>query len=99
MKLDLRASNPEGEVRVYSLCDARLQRLDISHWTDVSIASDYAAAVISHFLQTEHPTIALFDSDLFVSDLVSKREKFCSRFLVNALLAYAIVRLNDTRID
>lgn len=97
MKLDLGASDPKKSLKAY-LCDPRLQRLDISYWTDVPITSAYAAAVISHYLQTEHPTIALFDPGLFVGDLVGKRERFCSRLLVHAVLAYAIVRLNDTLI-
>lgn len=98
MKLDLGASDQEKKLKAY-LCDPRLQTLDISYWTDVPITSEYAAAVISHFLQTEHPSIALFDPGLFVGDLVNKRERFCSRLLVNALVAYAIVRLDDTRME
>lgn len=96
MKLDLSASDSGKKLKAY-LCDPRLQKLDISYWTDVPITSNYAAAVISHYLQTEHPSMALFDSGLFVGDLVGKRERFCSRLLVNALLAYAIVRSGATR--
>lgn len=95
MKLDLRTSDPEGNLKTPLLCDPRLQRLDISHWTKVPIATDYAAAVISHYLQTDHPAVALFDAGLFVGDLVGKRTSYCSRFLVNALLAYAMVRLRN----
>ncbi|KAL1584791.1 hypothetical protein WHR41_06595 [Cladosporium halotolerans] len=89
MKLDLGASDSGKKLKAY-LCDPRLQKLDISYWTDVPISSGYAAAVISHYLQTEHPSMALFDPGLFVGDLVGKRERFCSRLLVNAVLAYAI---------
>lgn len=94
MKLDLRASDPEETSKPRLLCDPRLQRLDISYWTDVLIASDHAAAAISHYLQTDHPTMALFDAGLFVGDLVSKRTGYCSQFLVNALLAYTMVKFH-----
>lgn len=73
------------------LCDPRLQNLDITHWTDVPISSKQAAAAISLYLESEHPVIAMFDAQLFIGDLVYKRTDYCSPFLVNALLSYAIV--------
>lgn len=68
-----------------------LNGINIQIWTDVQIASEYAAAAISLYLETEHPVIARFDSDLFIRDLTSGRTENCSSLLVNALLAHAMV--------
>ncbi|ORY64515.1 uncharacterized protein BCR38DRAFT_435341 [Pseudomassariella vexata] len=69
-----------------SYCDERLTLLDISYWTDVVVADEFAARVISLYLETDHPLLGFFDPDLFITDLVSKQHRFCSRFLVHALL-------------
>lgn len=49
-------------------------------------------------MQTEHPTHALFDAALFIDDLIHARTDYCSRFLVNALLAYAMVGLTTLQL-
>lgn len=75
------------------LCDERLRALDISFWTSVDVANDFAARVISLYLETDHPLLGLFDPDLFITDLVEHRPRYCSAFLVNALLYLGFVRL------
>lgn len=73
------------------LCDSRLNKLEIMHWTDVDIDNDLAARCISLYLETDHPLLGLFDPDLFVEQLISGQEQFCSALLVNALLYWACV--------
>ncbi|KAK1987636.1 hypothetical protein LZ30DRAFT_745579 [Colletotrichum cereale] len=58
------------------LCDERLKDLKINFWTDVSMTHDYAAK-----LTTDNPLLGLFDSHLFISNLVSRRHGHRSRYL------------------
>nr|XP_036575264.1 Nitrogen assimilation transcription factor nit-4-like protein 1 [Colletotrichum truncatum]KAF6781808.1 Nitrogen assimilation transcription factor nit-4-like protein 1 [Colletotrichum truncatum] len=74
-----RGQNPD-------LCDPRLQQLDVSFWTNVPIANDYAARVISLYLTTDHPLLGIFDPELFVMDLVHKQATHCSHLLANSVL-------------
>lgn len=76
-----------------TFCDERLQYLDIRYWTTVPIPNMYAASVISLYMTTDHPTVALFDAELFIRDLVGRGHRFCSSLLVNAVLCYQIVGL------
>ncbi|KAK7937640.1 uncharacterized protein PG986_014508 [Apiospora aurea] len=69
--------------------DERLSRLQIDYWTSVPISNDFAATVISTYLEVDHPFYAFFDDDLFLSDLVSLEVTFCSPFLVSSLLSHA----------
>ncbi|KAI0480156.1 hypothetical protein GGR56DRAFT_663953 [Xylariaceae sp. FL0804] len=68
--------------------DDRLERLNISKWTDVPITDELAATLISMYLTIDRP-YALFDADLFLEDLISGRTHFCTRFLLNSLLSWA----------
>ncbi|KAM0721502.1 hypothetical protein Q7P37_002426 [Cladosporium fusiforme] len=74
----------------HQLCDPRLQDLDITFWSNVPVSNSFAAAAISQYMQMEHPAIAIFDAGLFIGDLVDRRNDYCSRLLVNALLSYAM---------
>ncbi|KAK8091857.1 hypothetical protein PG997_002218 [Apiospora hydei] len=69
--------------------DERLSRLQIDYWTSVPISNDFAATVISVYLEVDHPFYAFFDADHFLSDLVSLEITFCSPFLVSSLLSHA----------
>ena len=73
------------------LCDIRLQDLRIAYWTTVPISNDKAAAIISLYLENQHPVLGTFDADLFVQDMVGQQLRFCSPFLVNAVLYYGCV--------
>lgn len=75
-------------------CDCRLHKLQINVWTNVPITNNYAAAVLSLFLQTNHAILGQFDADLFLTDLVGKRARFCSPFLISSLMFLACVRLS-----
>jgi hypothetical protein len=74
------------------LCDERLGRLRIEEWTGVQVESATAARAISLYLETDHPLLGFFDSDLFLSDLIAGEQNFCSPLLVDSLLCWAFVR-------
>lgn len=57
----------------------------------MSIANDTAASIISLYLENMHPLTGAFDADLFVGDLLDHKLRFCSPFLVNAVLYYGCV--------
>lgn len=89
---DSRSLSPAIDlVRNPSLCDSRLYQLRMDYWTRVSISDELAARVISFYLVREHPMLGLFDADLFVTDLVERRLRFCTPFLLSALMFYACV--------
>ncbi|KAK8071908.1 hypothetical protein PG996_005256 [Apiospora saccharicola] len=70
----------------HEYCDERLRSLDISFWTNAKVNNEFGGRCISLYLTTDHPLFGFFDAHLFIGDLVDQQEKFCSRFLVNALL-------------
>ncbi|KAH6683726.1 hypothetical protein F5X68DRAFT_171961 [Plectosphaerella plurivora] len=69
-----------------TLCDPRLESLNVSFWTPVDISSELAGRMISLYLETDHPLLGTFDPDLFVSDLVQKGNRFCNRLLFAAVM-------------
>ncbi|KAK6214358.1 Sodium- and chloride-dependent GABA transporter 1 [Pestalotiopsis sp. IQ-011] len=69
-----------------TLCDERLNDLDISFWTPVPIPNGLAAKVISLYLVTDHPLLGIFEPGQFIADLVNHKQISCSSFLVNTLL-------------
>ncbi|KXJ92553.1 hypothetical protein Micbo1qcDRAFT_202772 [Microdochium bolleyi] len=69
--------------------DLRLENLDISFWSTVPVTNLYAASAISMHLETGHQFLGMFHAELFIGDLVKHRLRFCSSFLVTALLAFA----------
>ncbi|KFA80350.1 hypothetical protein S40288_08442 [Stachybotrys chartarum IBT 40288] len=77
---------PECNVVSLDYYDKQLRDLDISVWTNTNISSALAARVIGLYLRTDHPLLGVFDPLLFVHDLVKKQERYCSRFLVSAVL-------------
>ncbi|KAK2590778.1 hypothetical protein QQS21_011532 [Conoideocrella luteorostrata] len=78
------------------LCDSRLAKLEINHWTNVPITNEEAARAISFYLETDHPLLGFFDPTLFISDLVMIKTDYCSKLLINALLYWAC-QLNSAR--
>ena len=78
----------EDSVQYY---DARLALLDIGFWTHVPITNAQAAGAISLYLDSQLPSWGLFDTTLFVRDLVEQKFEFCSPFMVISLLSLALV--------
>ncbi|KAL7948832.1 hypothetical protein V8C42DRAFT_230442 [Trichoderma barbatum] len=70
-------------------CDDHLDQLSIAYWTTVPISDSSAATLISVFLDNDQTIVGFFDADLFVEDLVNQRLRFCSSFLVSAVLYVA----------
>ena len=79
----------EAGTRPY--CDSRLKDLDISYWTKVPISDASAATLISLYLESDQTILAFIDADLFVGSLVDRTPRFCSSFLVTAMLYVACV--------
>ena len=77
---------------LHGYADPRLALLDVRPWTTIRIPDSFAAQAISFYLLNEHPVLAFFDADLFIRDLVSGGESFCSPLLLSSLLAWAFVR-------
>jgi hypothetical protein len=75
-------------------CDSRLANLAIDYWTSVPISNEFAACVLSHYLETDHPIFACVDADLFLSSLVDRTLEHCSPFLVSALMSFACVSIH-----
>ncbi|KAK1982946.1 hypothetical protein LZ30DRAFT_748986 [Colletotrichum cereale] len=71
-----------------TLYDNRLLSIDITRWTDVPITNEFFIAVLQLHLETDYPMMPLIDIDLLLDGLLGQNE-FCSRILVNALLAWA----------
>lgn len=74
---------------VSEIYDPRLSRLNIHLWTKVPISSELAARTITLYLETDHPLLGFFEPDLFLSDLIEGKTKYCSSLLVNSLLYWA----------
>ncbi|KAI3573878.1 hypothetical protein IWW34DRAFT_129796 [Fusarium oxysporum f. sp. albedinis] len=47
-------------------CDERLEELNMSFWTSVSISNGMAAQIISLYLETDHPLLGLL-SQIYLS--------------------------------
>ncbi|KAK5661584.1 hypothetical protein OQA88_9681 [Cercophora sp. LCS_1] len=74
------------------LIDQRLKKLRIAYWTRVAIDDDFAAQIISAYLEKEHMITPFFDADIVLADLVACQPRFCSAFLVSALMFLACYR-------
>ncbi|CAI6087530.1 unnamed protein product [Clonostachys chloroleuca] len=74
------------------LFDPRLRNVEFSTWTDVSIDNLDAARLISKYLEVDHPVLGLFDHELFLADLSTGQKRFCTSFLVNAILSWGFLQ-------
>jgi hypothetical protein len=79
----------QSEHQLY--CDPRLYYLQTSKWVRTPINDNHAASAMSRHLSTDHPVLGHFDADLFLTDLVEGRPRFCSPFLVGAFLCLTCV--------
>lgn len=75
--------------RVY--CDARLRDVCFQYWTRVPVSDEYAASLLSVYLENEHAIVGTFDVQTFLDGLVEGRGDFCSSFLVSSILCLASV--------
>lgn len=73
------------------LVEPRIDSVQASVWTSVTSDDALIQDLLRIFFVYEYPNINCFHKDLFLDDMVSVRERFCSRALVNAVLACACV--------
>ena len=71
--------------------DGRLLKAKCNHWTSVINDDNLFRTLISVYLTWAHPSYTIFDKDCFLDDLVSRKTRFCSPMLVNAILSYSFV--------
>lgn len=71
--------------------DSRLRGVNFQIWTEVPISNELAAILISLYLEIDHPWCPLFDADLFLNDCKQGNTFFCSKLLINGLLAWTCV--------
>lgn len=77
------------------LADSRISTIDVSRWTAVNTDNTLLRALLEVYFVSEYPFHTCFHKDFFLEDMANSRTRFCSRLLVNAVLAAAWVR-NDT---
>lgn len=65
---------------------SHLSSLHIAGWTRVQLSDALAIDLITDFLTTEHRVLSLFDTDLFIADILAGRTRFCSELLVAGIL-------------
>jgi hypothetical protein len=73
--------------------EPKLSAANPSQWTGVCSDDALMRELLGFFFRSEYSYHCLFQKDLFLEDLISQKTEFCSSLLVNAVLAYACVRL------
>ncbi|ETS79216.1 hypothetical protein PFICI_09069 [Pestalotiopsis fici W106-1] len=71
------------------LHDARLASIDITKWTAVPASNSLLLSLFEIYFIFEYPFHSVFHKDLFLDDMLSGKQRFCSPLLVNAVLAAA----------
>lgn len=74
-----------------------VDHVDFTRWTKVPIDHNDAAYLILHYLETDHPILGLFDAELFLRSLNAGSGSFCSELLVNSLLFWTCVCIQNCR--
>lgn len=72
--------------------ESRLSDARLSSWTAVCNDDVLMRELLSVFFRCEYHFTAAFQKDLFLEDMASGQQDFCSSLLVNVMLAYACVR-------
>lgn len=88
-------NNPASPyIKPYAACklvDPRLHNIKPSAWTNVSSDDAFLRAALELYFQYEYHFFSGFHRDLFLDDMLSGSEQYCSSLLVNAVLALACV--------
>ncbi|PVH95428.1 putative C6 transcription factor [Periconia macrospinosa] len=71
--------------------DPLLSNAKFSLWTTVCDNEVLMRNLFSTWLLCEYQFTAIFQKDLFLEDMVSQREEFCSSLLVNIILGYSCI--------
>ena len=72
-----------------TLVEPLLTDVDISRLTTVPLANDFLIRLMRAYFLYEWPVFTHFHKSLFLRDLRAGRQRFCSRLLVNVILAAA----------
>ena len=73
------------------LIDSRLRDIKPSFWTNVSKDDAFLQTALELYFLYEYHFFSGFHRDLFLDDMLSGSEQYCSPLLVNAVLALACV--------
>lgn len=88
------ASQPSQPLKPPAYSNPGLRYLQVAYWTNVPVSSEFASRSISRYLAVNHVFNTCFDRELFLSDLLSRRERYCSRLLVNSILYVSCVSIS-----
>ena len=80
------------------MVEHRLEGVQPSYWTSISTDDSLMRELLLLYFQNEHQWFFILHRELFLDDMSSKRFRFCSSLLVNAILAYACVRLASNKL-
>lgn len=75
--------------------EERFELVRASRWTTAITSDQLFVQLLQVFFQFVYPQFPHFQKDNFLDDMAAGRDRFCSSFLVNAVLAAALVRLGD----
>lgn len=83
----------DNTLSVNTLVDQPVVRVPAQPWTDVIEHDDAVSHLLSAYLTWQHSTYPSFDPGILVQEMNSKQieSRYCSKFLVNALLALGCV--------
>ncbi|KAL7928301.1 putative zinc finger protein [Trichoderma chlorosporum] len=71
------------------LVDPVLSSVKPSTWTSVSADNELMRSLLGEYFLREHMWFTYINKNLFLEDMASGSERFCSSLLVNAVLAFA----------
>ncbi|KAM0322081.1 hypothetical protein ACHAQA_009710 [Verticillium albo-atrum] len=71
------------------LVDHRIERIQSSKWTSITVANSIVRKLVGVYFILQHPFYTFFQKDLFLEDMVSRKGRFCSPLLFNAVMAEA----------
>lgn len=74
-----------------TLVEPLLDNVQPSKWTSVSKDDIFLRKLLSAYFFTEYQWLPVFQKDIFLEDMISDCTEFCSKLLVNAVLARACV--------
>lgn len=87
----LQKSNYAKALLTARMIDNLLEDAQPSHWTSVSSNDRLLRTILEGYFVHQYPRQFFFFKTYFLEDMSSRRTKFCSPLLVNALLAKACV--------
>lgn len=71
------------------IIEPSIDNVTISKWTTVTSDDRLLRKLLTAYLCFQHPWTAAFQMEYFLKDMASRRTRFCSSLLVNAVLAAA----------